>query len=36
MHPFVRWLEKAFFYIIIGSALLGNGLGTINEIYPLF
>jgi hypothetical protein len=36
MQTIVRRIEVALFYVLIGSALIGNSLTTITAIQPLF
>jgi Flp pilus assembly pilin Flp len=36
MQRIVRRIEVALFYVLIASALIGNGLTTIKAIQPLF
>jgi len=36
MHSFISWVETVLSYLLIASALVGNGLDAINAVYPLF
>jgi hypothetical protein len=36
MDKIVGYLETALYYLVLGSALIGNGLESLNALYPLY